>query len=78
MRFRPRLEQLESRDTPSTFNPASTVVSFQPTVTPGVPFSQITVPGNAPAFANQTGFNASAAALTNAGVFGAPAVGGSL
>ena len=73
MRYRPRLEQLESRDTPSTFDPASAVVSFQPPVAPGVPFSGIQVPGET-VFPDITGFSASAAALENAGVYGAPRV----
>jgi hypothetical protein len=74
MRFRPRVEQLESRDTPSTFSPASPVVSFVPAYYPGVPFSALTNPGNDSAFADITGYNASGAAVTNAGVFGAPLV----
>jgi hypothetical protein len=74
MRFCPKLEQLESRETPSSFDPATTVVTFYPAYYPGVPFSALTAPGNESPIANVTGYFASGAAVLNAGVFGAPLV----
>jgi hypothetical protein len=78
MRCRPRVEQLECRDTPSSFNPASPVVSFDtPAALPGVPFSCIDAPtlGLTDIIApNYTGFTQSAVAAQNAGVYGAPFV----
>ncbi len=77
--FRPQVVQLESRDTPSSFAPASSVVTFlPPPPPPGVPFveMEVTPPNGLPIymFPNYTGFNESVAALDNAGVWGCPAV----
>ena len=68
---RPQFEQLEDRATPSSFAPASPAVSFTtPNPFPGVPFTALT-PASGDIVHNFQGFDQSAAALTNAGVYGA-------
>jgi hypothetical protein len=76
MKCRLQLEQLESRDTPSSFDPASQIVSFHPNTDPGVPFWAIQVPTNqnTPTFPDVQGFDHSQPAFDNAGVWGAPMV----
>jgi hypothetical protein len=77
MRYRPRFEQLEARDTPSSFDPASAVVTFVPQDSfQGVPFGFIATPahGLTDIGPNLQGFNSSSAATTHAGVWGAPMV----
>jgi hypothetical protein len=74
MRQRPQLEQLETRETPSSLNPTGGAVLVGPTGSPGVPFFELLTPGNGPSAPNLHGFEQSGNASVNAGVFGAPLV----